>query len=264
MSVSTYREKYLHDLKRKKRNVIVARVLILVGFIAVWEISARLNLIDAFIMSSPSRILATIAELYTDGELFYHIGISCLETVIGFVVGTVAGTLIATGLWWSPTTCKVLEPYLVVLNSLPKIALGPIFIVWIGIGPGAIIAITLAISLIVTVLEVLSGFTATPTARLKLMQTLHASKFQTFTKLVLPSNYPTIINALKINVGLSWVGVIVGEFLVSQAGLGYLAVYGSAVFQMDLVMASVVLLAVCATLMYQCVLLLEKKLIRIK
>ncbi len=233
----------------------------LIFLFALWEVCAALEVIDPFIMSSPSRIFETIGQLYADGELFYHIGISCLEATIGFALGTVLGTIIATILWWSPTVSKVLEPYLVVLNSLPKIALGPIFIVWMGVGVEAIIAITLAISLVVTVLEVLGGFSATSPEKLKLMKTLHANKWQTFTKVVLPSNYPTIINALKINVGLSWVGVIVGEFLVSRAGLGYLTVYGSAVFQMDLVMASVLILAIAAALMYQCVLLIEKALI---
>ncbi len=262
MSPSIYRRKYLAKLQRDKWMILSARVLLLVFIFAMWEIAANLGWIDPFIMSSPSRVWDTVLQLYTEGELFYHIGISCLEAVIGFVAGTVLGTLVATALWWSPTVNKVLEPYLVVLNSLPKIALGPIFIVWMGVGVEAIIAITLAISLVVTVLEVLGGFTATDTAKLKLMKTLHAGKFQTFTKVVLPSNYPTIINALKINVGLSWVGVIVGEFLVSRAGLGYLTVYGSAVFQMDLVMASVLILAVAAAVMYQGVLLLEKALIR--
>ena len=156
------------------------------------------------------------------------------------------------------TLFRILDPYLVVLNSLPKTALGPVFIVWIGAGPASIIAMTLAISLVVTILEVHNGFLSTDTGKLRLMQSLGASRRQILTKLVLPANFTTIINALKVNVGLSWVGVIMGEFLVSRAGLGYLIVYGSQVFKMDLVMATVLLLALAAAAMYQGILLLEK------
>ena len=159
---------------------------------------------------------------------------------------------------------KALEPYLVILNALPKIALGPVFIVWVGAGMGAIIIMTIAISLIVTILEVLNGFLSTDPEKIKLLQTLGANKFQILVKLVLPSNIGTVVNSLKVNVGLSWVGVIAGEFLVSRSGLGYLIVYGSQVFQMDLVMASVILLAAAATVMYQLVIMLEKKLNKIE
>ncbi|MBC2724670.1 MAG: ABC transporter permease, partial [Desulfosporosinus sp.] len=205
-----------------------------------------------------------MVNLYQDGMLFHHIGITCLEAFVGFVLGTLVGTLIAIMLWWSEFLCKVLEPYLVVLNSLPKIALGPIFIVWIGAGPAAIIVMTLAISLIVTVLEVLNGFLTTDQEKIKLVQTFGGTKFQVLTKVLLPASYPTIINALKINVGLSWVGVIVGEFLVSKAGLGYLIVYGGQVFKLDLVMTSVIILGVAATVMYQGVVYLEKVLVKNK
>jgi NitT/TauT family transport system permease protein len=204
----------------------------------------------------------TLTNLYNEGELFHHIGITCLETIVGFVLGTIIGTIIAVILWGSEFLSKVLEPYLVILNSLPKIALGPIFIIWIGAGSGAIIVMALAISLIVTILEVLNGFLAVDQEKIKLVKTFGATKFQTLTKVVLPSNIPTIINALKINVGLSWVGVIVGEFLVSKAGLGYLIVYGGQVFQLDLVMTSVLILAAAAAIMYQGVVSLEKILMK--
>jgi NitT/TauT family transport system permease protein len=249
---------YLRSRARRKRLVILARVIILVGFFGLWEIAAQMKWIDSFIMSCPSRMVETLKNLYSSGDLFTHIGVSCLETVIGFTIGTVAGSLIAVALWLSPTLSRILDPYLVVLNSLPKTALGPIFIVWMGAGSGAIIAMTLAISLIVTVLDVHNGFKATDPEKVKLMRTLGAGKRQILFKLVLPANLTTLISALKVNVGLSWVGAIMGEFLVSKAGLGYLIVYGSQVFKMDLVMTSVIILAVAAAVMYQGVLLLEK------
>ena len=259
LSVSPERALYLKKTRSQRIAVYAVRVFILIALFALWEIAANAGWIDPFIMSQPSRIVETIVSLYRQGDLFLHIGVSCLETVVGFLLGTVFGTVVATLLWWSNFFSRVSEPYLVVLNSLPKIALGPIFIVWVGADSPAIIIMTLAISLIVTILEVLNGFLSTDEEKIKLLRTLGANKLQVFSKVVFPSNIPTIINSLKVNVGLSWVGVIAGEFLVSKAGLGYLIVYGSQVFQMDLVMASVLILAVAAALMYQLILLLEKR-----
>lgn len=258
--ISRERKMYLCRRRLEKRLVAAAQILLLIAFFALWEIAARAGWIDDFIMSSPSRILSTFQNLYASGDLFTHLGVSCLETVAGFTLGTVVGTLIAVLLWWSPMLSRVLSPYLVVLNSLPKTALGPVFIVWIGAGPASIIAMTLAISLIVTILEVYNGFLGVDRGKINLMKTLGATKGQTLAKLVIPANLPTFMNALKVNVGLSWVGVIMGEFLVSRAGLGYLIVYGSQVFKMDLVMATVILLLLAAAGMYQGVLLLEKAL----
>jgi NitT/TauT family transport system permease protein len=224
--VSPEHKNFLRQVKLRKTAVLLTQLAVVVIFVALWELLANLKLIDAFITSQPSRIIRTLVNLYREGRLFEHIGITCLETVIGFTLGTLFGTLIAVFLWWSDFLAKVCEPYLVILNSLPKIALGPIFIVWIGAGAPAIIAIALAISLVVTVLEVLNGFLAIDQDKIKLVQTFGATRFQVLTKVVLPAAFPSIINALKVNVGLSWVGVIVGEFLVSKAGIGYLIVYG--------------------------------------
>lgn len=262
INVSRERLNYLKSRKAKKISILLTQLMILIIFFAQWEICARLKIYDSFITSQPSRIVNTIINLYNEGQLFQHIGITCWETIVGFVSGTVLGTIIAIILWWSEFLSKVLEPYLVILNSLPKIALGPIFIVWFGAGTTSIIVIALAISLIVTILEVLNGFVATDEEQIKLVRTFGANRFQTFTKVVFPANLPVIINSLKINVGLSWVGVIVGEFLVSKAGLGYLIVYGGQVFQLDLVMASVVILCIAAGLMYKGVVILQKHFVK--
>lgn len=256
--ISLQRQAYLRNLRHKKYLVWLSRILLLVLFFGIWELAAFAGWIDAFILSSPSRIWRTLVQMNRTGELWLHLGTSCLETVVGFILGTAAGALIAVILWLCPVLYSVLDPYLVILNSLPKTALGPIFIVWMGAGPGAIIAMTLAISLIVTVLEIHNGFRSTQEGKIRLLRSLGASRGQILMKAVLPDNFTTIINALKVNVGLSWVGVIMGEFLVSRAGLGYLIVYGSQVFKMDLVMATVLLLALAAAGMYQGILLLEK------
>lgn len=259
-SISAERQAFLRRLTRRRRLVRTAQLTLLAALFLLWELGARCGLIDPFIMSSPTRMAATLTNLARSGELWRHLAASCLETAAGFTLGTAAGTAAAVLLWWSPALRRILDPYLVVLNALPKTALGPVFLVWIGAGPESIIAMSLAISLVVTTLEVLNGFLATDPGKLRLMRTLGATRGQILRKLVLPANFATFMNALKVNVGLSWVGVIMGEFLVSKEGLGYLIVYGSQVFQMDLVMATVLLLALAAAGMYRAILVLEKAL----
>lgn len=255
--VSQERTNYLNKKKQRKQMIRFCQVAILVVFIAVWEIAARLGLIDSFILSQPSRVWQTFLNM-AQNDLFMHVGVTVYETLVGFLLGVVLGTLLAIVLWWSSFISKVSEPYLVVLNSLPKIALGPVIIVIVGAGTKAIIFMALAISLIVTVLEMLNGFRHTDNEYVRMAATFGANKRQIFVKIVFPYNISTLFNSLKINIGLSLVGVIAGEFLVSKAGLGYLIVYGGQVFKLDLVMASVIILSVVAALMYEAVALLEK------
>lgn len=252
---------FLKKLENKDRFVTIARYALLILLIALWEVFARIGVIDSFIGSSPVRVAQTIARLYAGGDLFLHIGVTLLETTVGFLLGTAFGTIIAIMLWWSPALSRVLDPYLVVLNALPKIALGPILIVWFGAGVSSIIAMALLVSLVVTIMSVLAGFNEITGDKQLLMRTLGATKLQIFTKVVFPASVPTIMNALKLSVGMSWVGVIVGEYLVSKAGLGYLIVYGGQVFKLDLVMSSIVVLCVLAALMYYGVAYMEKRLV---
>ena len=255
--VSHERMLYLKGKKRRRRLVRTAQIAILVLFFAQWEILARLGVIDSFILSQPSRILRTYANM-AENNFFLHIGVTVFETLVGFLLGAALGTGLAVALWWNDFIAKVSEPYLVILNSLPKIALGPVIIILVGAGTEAIIFMALAISMIVTVLEMLSGFRRTDGEYIKMARTFGASKAQIFLKIVFPYNITTLFNSLKINIGLSLVGVIAGEFLVSKAGLGYLIVYGGQVFKLDLVMASVLVLSVVAALMYEGVVLLER------
>ena len=216
--ISTERKKYLLQKRRKKLLILLTQIIILFLFIFTWEWLARAEIIDDFITSRPSRILETLRNL-SSNNLLKHLYVTCLETLIGFFFGTVIGVIIASILWWSNFIAKVSEPFLVVLNSLPKVALGPIIIVWVGAGTSAIITMALAISLIVTILEMLNGFLNTDPNMIKMAKTFNANRFQIFTKIIFPSNISTLINALKVNIGLSLVGVISGEFLVSKAGL---------------------------------------------
>lgn len=256
-TVSPQRASYLLMKKRRRLAINICRVSIIVVLIALWEILASVGVIDSFIMSQPSRIVNTLMNLRAN-SLHVHIAVTCFETLVGFLLGVLLGNLLALLLWWSDFLSKVAEPYLVILNALPKIALGPVIIIWVGAGTQAIIVMALAISLIVTVMEMLNGFHSTDSELVKMSRTFGASRWQTFTKVIFPSNLNTLFSSLKINIGLSLVGVIAGEFLVSKAGLGYLIVYGGQVFQMDLVMTSVLILAVVAALLYRGVTLVEK------
>lgn len=255
--LSLERKIYLKKIKHKKLLVLLTQLLILVGFLVLWEFAANQGIIDSFITSQPSRILKTLMNL-TSNDLLKHIGVTVYETIVGFLLGTFLGIIIAIILWWSDFLSKVAEPFLVVLNSLPKVALGPIIIIWVGAGTPAIIVMAIAISLIVTILENLNGFLKTDKELIKMANTFKANRLQILTKIVIPANLSIFINSLKVNIGLSLVGVISGEFLVSKAGLGYLIVYGGQVFKLDLVMTSVIILGIVAGIMYGLVLLLEK------
>lgn len=249
-------------LKRKKTKKIVIlsmQIMILVVLLGIWEIFTRLGIIDSFIMSSPSRILKTIKILFQENSLLYHIGVTLYETLLGFILAVVIGVLVAIILWWNETLRKLLDPYLVVLNSLPKIALGPIIIIWFGAGIKSIVVMCFLILIVITILSMLSAFLECDSDKILLMKSFGATKLQILTKLILPNAFPKFISVLKIDVGMCWVGSIMGEYLVCKAGIGYFIVYGGQVFKLDLVMASTVILCVLAALMYCGVSCLEKR-----
>ena len=251
---------YLRGIRRSRIAVWCARIGVLVLFLGIWEIIAATQLIDPFIISSPSRVWAAIEELYRNGSLFYHVGTTLWETLLGFTIAVVGGTLVALLLWWSDFVRKVLEPFIVVLNSLPKIALDPLIIIWIGTGYDAIIFMTVLVSIIVCIMNMLAGFIEVDKTKLLLMQSMGASKATTLRKLIIPASVPALINTLKVAVGLAWIGSIMGEYIVSKAGLGYLIVYGGQVFKLDLVMTATFILCALAGGMYGIVTLVEKKL----
>ncbi|MFZ5969064.1 MAG: ABC transporter permease [Bacillota bacterium] len=253
---------FLCMVKRKRQAIKITQIALLIVFFLLWELAARFHMIDTFLTSYPSQMWNLFIKLLRDGSLMKHIGISTFETIVGFISGTLLGTLIAVLLWWSDFISKVLDPYMVVLNALPKTALAPIIILWAGAGITGIIVTAMTVSIVITILGVYGGFKEVDEEKIRMLQTFGATKMQILQKVVFPASIPTIVNALKINVGLSWVGVIVGEFLVSQAGIGYLIVYGGQVFKLDLVMTSVIILAVLAAVMYQGVAFLESKLMK--
>ncbi|PLT29294.1 ABC transporter permease [Peribacillus deserti] len=255
-------QQYIGSLLREKRIVRTYQFFIFAFFFALWELSSWLEWIDPLIFSSPSKIVELLISKIQDGSIFTHIGFTVFETILGFILGTLSGTLLAAFLWWSPLASKVLDPYLVILNAMPKVALGPILIVALGPGFTSIIAMGAIISVIITTIVVYTSFKEVDPNYIKVLKTFGASRYVCFKEAILPASFPTIISTLKVNVGLSWVGVIVGEFLVSQQGLGYLIIYGFQVFNFGLVLMSLLIIAIFATIMYQLVEYLERKIIK--
>lgn len=252
-------ELYIKDINNRKKKIIICRFVILIAFFVLWEIAGDLKWIDPFLTSTPSRMVKNLVKLYGEGSLFKHIGITCVETILGFLLSTVLGTLIAILLWLSDFVSEVLDPYLVVLNALPKIALAPIIIFWVGNGMSAIIMVAVLICIVITILTVLNGFREVDKDKIRLLKTFGASKFQILIHLVIPSSIPTLVSTLKINVGLSWVGVIMGEFLVAKEGLGFLIIFGGQISQLDTVMVSILILSILAYVMYKLVEIAEKQ-----
>ena len=248
---------WLLSHKREKQKVRILQALLLVSLLAAWEAAARLGWINTFLFSSPSAILKIFWIYFSNGTIWMHIGITMWETFVGFCIGTISGIAIAVLLWWSPLLSKLLDPFLVVLNALPKTALAPIVIVWFGAGISGIIAVAVSISIVVTIISAYTEFRGVDDDKVRMLQSFGATKGQILYKLILPANRDNMLSLAKINMGLCLIGVIVGEFLVSRCGIGYLIVYGSQVFRLDLVMMGVVILAVCAWVMNSLINLLE-------
>ena len=250
MFISDDRKKYLKTLRREKIIVSLFRILILVIFLVGWEVLARLEIINTFTFSSPIRVINTLISLFKDGSIIKHVGITLYEVLISFFMATGIGLVFAIIIWVSPITSKIIDPYLTILNSLPKVALGPLIIIWVGASINSIIFMALLISTFITIINIYNGFVNTNKNYITLMKTFGATKWQIFSKVVFPSNYDIIISALKINISMNLIGVIMGELLVSKEGIGYLIMYGSQVFNIDLVITGVFILGVISYLMY--------------
>lgn len=250
MSISDERKKYLKKIRKNKRIIFISRLSIIAIFLIAWEMLARYNIINTFLSSSPSNVFNTTISLFKDGSLLHHILITLYEVLVSFIIATVIGIVVATILWKNKILAKIVDPYLTVLNSLPKVSLGPLIIIWIGASTNSIIFMALLISTFITIINIYNGFISTDKNYIILLKSLNASKKQIFLKAVLPSNVVIIINALKINISMSLIGVIMGELLVSKSGLGYLIMYGSQVFNINLVITSVVILGIISYIMY--------------
>jgi NitT/TauT family transport system permease protein len=261
-AVSPRHARYLRTLRIRNARVIGVQIAALAIFFGLWQFATSWRFIDPFITSDPVAMAYKLVSLIKDGSLGYHVFVTVFETLVGFAIGTLIGIVLAGVLWWSEFLSDVAEPYIVVLNATPKIALGPVFIIWLGATINAVIALAVSISLFVTILSVFSAFRQVDREKLILVKALGATKWQQFRKVVFPSAVPTIVATLKVNIGLSLIGTIVGEFLAGSAGLGSLIVYGQNVFDMSLVMTCLVLLTAIAGVMYHAIVLLERYFVR--
>lgn len=250
---------FLKKKKRYKKLVFITQISILFLFIILWQILADLNIINTFISSSPKQIFNTIISLHNTHNLYNHIWITIYETLISFSLGTIIGILIASIIWYNKFLAKVIDPYLTILNSLPKVALGPIIIIWCGAGINSIILMALFISVIITIINIYQGFINIDSNKIKLLKSFGATKLQIYFKLLLPGSFSNIISTLKINISMSLIGVIMGELLVSKEGIGYLIMYGSQVFNLNLVMTGIIILCIVSAIMYYIVYYVEKK-----
>jgi NitT/TauT family transport system permease protein len=259
LCVSAAQQTYVKMYWIKNRKIRLYQCLILISLLTLWEVTSYLGIINPFVFSCPSNIIHTCIEMTADGLLFFHVGITLLETLISFFLVNFIGLLMAVTLWWNDGISKVLEPYLIVLNSLPKSALAPVFIVWLGNNMKTIIVAAVSVSVFGSIITLYSDFKSIEEDKIKLIHTLGGKKRDVLFKVVIPANIPSIIRLMKVNIGLSLVGVIIGEFLAAKAGLGYLIIYGSQVFKLNLVIMSIVILCIVATGLYQLLAHFEKK-----
>lgn len=253
---------YIRSIKRKKILVLISQILISLLFIIIWELLSKYKIINPFIFSSPSRIIKTIVNLFKNNRLLYHFWVTSYETIIAFIITFIISLIISIILYESEYLSKVFDPYLTMLNSLPKVALGPIIIIWVGANIKSIILMSILISLIVSIQTIYNGFINTDKNKIKLLKTFGATRKDILFKVVIPSNYSIIINSLKINISMCLIGVIMGEFLTSKAGIGYLILYGSQIFNLNLVMSGIVILIILSIILYKLTKYIEKRLIK--
>lgn len=258
---SAQQQEYVKKLKHNRIKIRFYQLLLCIGFLFLWETSARMHWINDFIFCFPSKLINTFFTMIRDGSLVQHIGITLYETLIGFLIVILGSVFIATLFWWNSTLSKVLEPYLVILNALPKSALAPVLIVWLGANKTTIIVCSCSVAIFGSILNIYTGFTNVDADKIKLIETLHGSRFQCLRLVVLPSNIPNILSIMKVNIGLCLVGVVIGEFLAAREGLGYMIIYGSQTFKMSHVLLSIFILCLIAMLLYLILQHMEKKLI---
>ena len=255
----TDQEMYIEKHRREIIFIKGARVAILLLFIVIWELASAFSIIDPFFFSSPSRIILLFIDMCKNFEIFIHTGITLYETILSFLIVNILSILVSVIMLSFDRFSKVVEPYLVILNSLPKSALAPLIIVWLGTGSKTIIVAGISVALFGSIINLYTGFIQVDNEKRKLITTLGGSKKDQLTKVIIPASIPIILSNMKVNIGLSLVGVIIGEFLAARQGLGYLIIYSSQVFQLDMLIMSIIILCLIALLLYQSIDWLERK-----
>ena len=248
--ISPAQRKFLQKIRHEKYLITLSRILLFLGFLILWEVSARKGWIDSFIFSRPFEIWTTFFRMIKDQSLLSHIGVTVMETLVSFAFVVILGIGTAVFLWACPKLSLVLEPYLVTLNSLPKSALAPLLIVWLGANVKTIIVAGMSVAIFGSVINLYTGFREADPEKLKLIRTLGGTKKDELTKIVLPSSVPLILSVMKVNIGLCLVGVIIGEFIGARRGLGYLIIYSSQTFRLSTMLMSIIILCVIAMVLY--------------
>lgn len=252
-------KKYIKKIKKKKIIVIIVQLFLVIQFFVMWQLLADLKIINSFLFSSPLKIWHSLVKLCLNGEIFKHLFTTLYEVLISFFIGTFGGLVIAIILYEFKTLYKIFDPFLTMLNSLPKVALGPLIIIIFGANIKSIIVMALLINLIISIITIHNGFLNTDEIKLKLFSSFKASKKQTLFMLIIPSAFNSIISSLKLNISMSLIGVIMGEFLVSKKGIGYLIIYGTQVFNLDIVMLGILILVIISFLLYEIIFYIEKR-----
>lgn len=258
--ISNKQLKYIKKEKRKRILILLSQISIGIFIILLWELLARFNLINTFITSSPSKIIINIYNMIINGSLFKHVWVTLSETLIAFSLTFIISFIISLLIYKSNIFSKIIDPYLTILNSLPKVALGPILIIWLGSGKQSIITMSILISIIVSIQSISVGFINTDKDKIKILKIFGSNELQIIKYVLIPSNIKIILNTCKINIGLCLIGVIMGEFLTSKAGIGYLILYGSQIFNLTLVMSGIIVLLFMSILLYEVINILEKHL----
>ena len=231
---------------------------LLAALILLWELGARLGWLDHFYFSSPSEIVRTAIVKWQRGDLGRDILYTGASTLLGFVLGTVAGSVIGLLFWFSRRTALVAEPYLIVLNALPKLALAPVMVILFGIGFSSKVVLAFLMTVVTAAISAYGGVQSVDPALETLLSSLGAGRGRVFLHVVVPSAMPWIISGLRVNIALSMAGAIVGEFIASDRGLGRMIVYAGTTFDLKLVWVGVVVLSLLSIVMYGGVVLLEK------
>lgn len=257
--IKTDQELYIEKCRREQLGIKTARVFVLIFFLTFWELASAFSLIDPFFFSSPSRICRLFIDMCKNFEIFIHTGITLYETLLSFFIVNILSILISIIMMSFENFSKIIEPYLVILNSLPKSALAPLIIVWLGTGSKTIIVAGISVALFGSIINLYTGFMQVDAEKRKLITTLGGTKKDQLIKVIIPASIPIILSNMKVNIGLSLVGVIIGEFLAARRGLGYLIIYSSQVFQLDLLIMSIIILCLIALLLYQSIDFLERK-----
>ncbi len=258
-SFSPAQAAYLARERFHRKRVSVLRTMLFILLLALWELGAETGAIDDFIFSSPSRVVLCFLSMAENGAILHHIGVTLYETALSFFLVVVLSLLLAVLLWSSRSISQVLEPYLVMLNSLPKSALAPLLIVWLGANLRTIVVAAVSVAVFGSVMTLYTSFTQTDRELIRLIRSLGGGKKDVLVKILLPASVPVIISSMKVSIGLCLVGVIIGEFLAARAGLGYLIIYGQQTFAMDEVVLSIAILCVISALFYKGISLLEKR-----